>query len=625
MKKIYLYMGLFAAVLMVISYFGTFSEKFTGKCKDSLSDSQKEIKRGKEIEKNTVKEGRVIYSESPKNDSGSPVKKELKSTPAAETQLKKPEQNSRISGNFAGNGDDRHDLKPVSGGNISGYVLLEGTAFHEGIFVTLKKDGVEYKVKTGEKGDYNFQSFPYGIYKMTVKAEDYLPFSQDGIVLEKNSNLKLPDILLKPDYDAIYPRLIRSKPERGAGTVEVPNTFGISGVEASKTCLYLSFDFSKPMNKTSVEKALIITPFIKKTANWAGSGRLILKCDSLAPADALKPNTEYRVIFLDGAVSLDGKKLVKPESFTFLTGGLRFINSIPASGTKNHTPGGRFLQFNFNFPVDKSSADADNFFIKPEIKARSSKRTSKDNHLDFQAENILPTNTRFEFALKKGIKDLFGGVLEKEETIKFSTEVLRVMTTWPKDGEKSISTSGFPYIFFNSNIKKDMITKVIILTPEIPVEPVWKLDDTGIEYCILKHKTYFNINTEYTVNIAGSITDLYGGKLYKAVKFSFRTESCRVAYMQPAEGSRNIEPGTEIKIVFNSLMNHAETEKFITIEPKKEIVFHWSSPDNYDILNIEAQGGWDPNSAYTFSVSKNATAKSGESLKKDYKGIIYIK
>jgi len=180
-------------------------------------------------------------------------------------------------------------------------------------------------------------------------------------------------------------------------------------------------------------------------------------------------------------------------------------------------------------------------------------------------------------------------------------------------------------VFFNSNVKKETVEKAISIKPDITAELVWKIDDTNIEYCILKHKPYFNVSTEYIINIADTVTDLYDKKLIEPYKFKFKTESCRVSYLQPIEGSMNVEPNAEVKIIFNTIMNHEETEKHVSIDPKTDVVFLWSSPDNYDILSITPKKGWEPHSSCIFRVSKAAKGKNGEGLIKDYKGLIYIK
>ncbi|GEM_PF-2106385 len=576
MKKNYLYIGLSAALIIIIAYFSIFS----GGARENAGRPAESRKETVLKDPRTGEGGRIYYQES---------------------------------------------SKIRARGSVSGRALLEESFFHEGITVILQKSGDEFKIITGEKGEYSFLMFPAGIYKLLVMAEGHITFSLDRVVIGKNSNLKLANIVLKPDFDLETPRIIRTKPERETPEVMVPNTFGMSGVDPSKTCLYLAFDFSIPMKKESVEKALLITPPLKKEISWAGTRRLLLKCDTLAGENALRPGTEYKISFLEGAVGIDGKELVKSEPLAFKTSGFRFLSSLPWAGAGNISPSGRLFEFQFNFPLDKEFVNAEYFVIRPELKGKYSRSAVRGNQVNFLAEGLLPVNTGFTLTLKKGIKDIYGGTLEKDTALNFSTEPLRILTFWPKDGEKKISTGGCPYIFFNSRVSKAAAEKAIYLKPELAVEQEWKTDETGLEYCVLKHKNYFDINTEYTVNIAGSLADLYGGKLEKEHKFSFRTESCRVSALQPAEGSREVEPAAEIKIIFNTLMDRQVTEKNVSVEPKRDIVFHWSSQENYDILGIEAKGGWEPRSNCVIKVLKEARAQKGAGLAMDFKGVIYFK
>jgi len=63
----------------------------------------------------------------------------------------------------------------------------------------------------------------------------------------------------------------------------------------------------------------------------------------------------------------------------------------------------------------------------------------------------------------------------------------------------------------------------------------------------------------------------------------------------------------------------------VSVEPKRDIVFHWSSQENYDILGIEAKGGWEPRSNCVIKVLKEARAQKGAGLARDFKGVIYIR
>ncbi|OGF47917.1 MAG: hypothetical protein A2452_09455 [Candidatus Firestonebacteria bacterium RIFOXYC2_FULL_39_67] len=633
--KDYILIAAVAAVIITGSYFVIFSKSTSEKAESSGESTSEDSSGSASLEtpvRNTNEDRKIYYPEN-KNQFGSNKfnpdskveRKDIKTQSVEKGTFEKTEVKSGVpEGSAADITGTKGSYSVSETGSISGRALLEESYYHEGSTVIIRQDKVEIAVKTNEKGEFSFMMVPVGSYKLLAKAEEYYPVAKEGVKVEKNKNQKLGDIILKPDFDTAYPRITRSKPERGALDVQIPNTFGISELEAGNTNMFMAFDFSKPMDKDSVEKAVIITPVVRFSVSWVGSRRLIVKCDTLAEENPIKPNTQYKVSFKEGAVAIDGKKLVKAEPFTFTTGGMKFIGSVPAD-SKLHSPSNRSLEFYFNFPVDKNSVTPSNIIVYPGLKGRLLLKDNKENQISFTAEKFLPSDTAFTVTLKKDLKGGTGGTLGADVIVNFTTEPLKVMTTWPKDEEKNILTSGFPYVFFNSNVKKETVEKAISLKPDITAELVWKIDDTNIEYCIMKHKPYFNVSTEYTINIADSVVDLYDKKLKEPYKFKFKTESCRVSYMQPGEGSMNVDPKSGIKIIFNTVMNHEETEKFVSIEPKTEVVFLWSSPDNYDILNIEAKNGWEPHSSYIFRVAKVAQGKNGESLIKDFKGVIYIK
>ena len=420
------------------------------------------------------------------------------------------------------------------------------------------------------------------------------------------------------------PMILGNKPERGAFGVKVPNNFGMKELNPGNTKLFLTYEFSEPMDKTSVEKGLVITPFVSRSYSWLENRKLIVKFDSLAAENPLKPATLYTLDFKFGFAAGVGRKLVKTEPFTFTTGGLEFTGSFPGY-SKAQALSNNSFELYFNFPVDKSSVSSSNISIYPEIKGRLTVNEILKNQIIFTAENMLPSDTSFTVTVKKDLKAEKGAAIGRESITKFYTEPLRILTTWPKNGEKNIKTGAFPYVFFNGNVMKKTFEKATVFDPPVAADFVWKADDNGVEYCIIKPKMHFNIDTEYTLNIAGSVADSYDKKIKQPCKLKFTTESCRVSSLEPFDGSVNVDPKSEIKIIFNTPMNHEETEKHISIEPKAEVVFLWRLADNYDILIIQPKKSWQRHFGYIIKVGKDAGAKSGEKLKKEFYGIVYIK
>jgi hypothetical protein len=94
--------------------------------------------------------------------------------------------------------------------------------------------------------------------------------------------------------------------------------------------------------------------------------------------------------------------------------------------------------------------------------------------------------------------------------------------------------------------------------------------------------------------------------------------------MDPAEESRKLQVNEGIKIYFNALMNQKVTENYITLEPREDTTFIWSTLDNYDIVSIEAKNGWKPRSSYTVKISKAAKGKNGKSLSRDFKSVFSV-
>lgn len=149
------------------------------------------------------------------------------------------------------------EIQPV--GNISGIVVLEDSLFNEGVSVSLEK--TVYYTYTDEKGCFSFQGIPVGTYTLVAKIEEYVPEKRENIVVSKSKTLNVPKIIVKPNFDIAYPKIIRTKPERNSKDVLIPNSFDIKGVDVNKhTGFCICLDFSKPM--PPVAPVIIITLFI---------------------------------------------------------------------------------------------------------------------------------------------------------------------------------------------------------------------------------------------------------------------------------------------------------------------------------------------------------------------------
>ncbi|MFH1825438.1 MAG: Ig-like domain-containing protein [Candidatus Firestonebacteria bacterium] len=510
-------------------------------------------------------------------------------------------------------------------GNISGTAVLQDSQFNEGICISLEK--TVYSTYTDENGKYSFQFLQEGNYNLIASMSEYISEKKENITVSSSKDIKIPEIVLQPNFDMAYPKIIRVKPERNSKNVPVPNSFGVYGMEKEmgRTGFCLSLDFSKPMNIESVEKGINFEPPLNYNFQWIGNKRLLLKTNTSLPVDPLRLKTTYKILFKEGISAIDEKKMVDLTPIEFSLGGFKVVETIPKNNSSNHPPHKRMFEIFFNSPVDRNTVNFDTFLISPKIDGKINFSDTKLNCISYSSVEKLPSDTKWLITLKKDIKDSYGIGLDEDCNLNFLTSPLKIADVWPKDNEKNVLTSSYPYIFFNTTVDKDSFKNSFVILPEIKGNFVWSADKNEEEYCNFVHSDYFNTNTIYKISISDNVVDLYGKKMQRPYSFSFKTESPRVSYMRPDSGKVNIETDTEVKLVFNTLMERDETVKCVSIFPLEEILFHWGSEKNYDILSIEPKHKWKSNTGYTFVVNNKAKDLNGNSLIKWFKGEIFTK
>ena len=158
---------------------------------------------------------------------------------------------------------------------------------------------------------------------------------------QKVKNISLSQLTLE-----LKPRIINTKPENNS-LVDVPQIWEEDG-ENVQTQLYIVVDFSKDMDKESVEKSINVFPSLGYIIEWKGNIRLLLKVNTLGAIDLLKLNTKYKVTLGEKICSIEGYKLGMPYSFEFTTGKLKVIATNPENKTQSHAPADCNLSIIFN-------------------------------------------------------------------------------------------------------------------------------------------------------------------------------------------------------------------------------------------------------------------------------------
>ncbi|NTV31493.1 hypothetical protein HGA91_05970 [candidate division WWE3 bacterium] len=174
----------------------------------------------------------------------------------------------------------------------------------------------------------------------------------------------------------------------------------------------IRINFDQPMDQSSVEDHVTITPPVEGKISWDGTTFIY------TPTDVLAKDTAYSVLFSKGMESQAGGQTGEDASIEFTTIGHADVTTIsPYPGSTGVDPTSTSVRFTFNQPVDHESVDQ-NIEFNPRLDAETS---WEDNTLIIQTAGKLDYSKRYQITIKSGIRSIDGLDSNKDFTASFTT------------------------------------------------------------------------------------------------------------------------------------------------------------------------------------------------------------
>jgi hypothetical protein len=131
-------------------------------------------------------------------------------------------------------------------------------------------------------------------------------------------------------------------PPRFAGSSPADGTADIDPAD------YLTVDFSRAMNQTSLKSAITLSPAVPFSVRLSGDAKRAI----VAPDSLLTPNTQYELVVTTGATDVDGNQLDRVRTVSFTTGPVRPLHHWVAFATLSATgsTGGLWIVNETGFP-----------------------------------------------------------------------------------------------------------------------------------------------------------------------------------------------------------------------------------------------------------------------------------
>lgn len=392
---------------------------------------------------------------------------------------------------------------------------------------------VDSAVINDSDGSFEIPDLPIGNYDVTIKAENYRIYKLCNVMVQGGGNAYIGEVDL-----STIPDLISSHYPDDLDEIIYNNRY---------SRLTISIIFTRPMDRSSVEKAFSTNPptegifhwgqystapsrtyYTDKAENWGYDvgatittySRITGFSYQVAQKDSYV-DTSYTVKLSTQAKDTAGNHLRFPLEFSFST--------IQSSSTQNAiltypshgdnavdllSSGGIQITFPRNMdPVSTENAivyspAGEVIYIWP-----------KYNQLTVYTGGVLRADTDYSFTIDSTAMDMDGIKLGNQFTFSFRTTSVNITSTSPRNGEVYVSANSPINLNFNTYMLKSSVQNAFSISPAVSGSLDWYHDSkTTMRF---SPSLNFQHNTKYTVTIGTQAEDIFGSSIKEPYIFSF--------------------------------------------------------------------------------------------------------
>jgi hypothetical protein len=184
-----------------------------------------------------------------------------------------------------------------------------------------------------------------------------------------------------------------------------------------------------------------------------------------------------------------------------------------------------------------------------------------------------------------------------------------VVSTIPQEGAKDVSLDTKIVFKWSEEMNRNSAEGAFSATPAITCRWSWNERDQ-----ICTPASRLEANTEYTITIDTSATDLAGNRMKNRFTLNFTSAppNPKVIDTSPKNGTMNVPVNTEIVITFDLEMDRSATEQAISSNPSINGTFTWNNAST--VVTWRPNSDLAPNRKYTITVSTGAKSSAGKPL-----------
>ena len=395
------------------------------------------------------------------------------------------------------------------------------------------------------------------------------------------------------------PRLLRRSPERG---------------EEHRTDAPLAFYFDQDMDAPSVERAFRIEPSVEGRLSW-DDGRTMR---FTPPDEGFQRDATYQVTIDRSAKSVQELALALPVEFRFRTVGfLEVTDAFPVADSADVSTA-TMIRAIFNRPVVPLVAIKDQAGLPepleftPPVQGKGSWIST--SIYSFAPSDRLSPGTRYTVGVRSGLRDVTGGLLEKDFFWSFTTEIPAVVIVRPHHQAQHISPDAVIEITFNQPMQPQPTQARFTLTREkghVPVRGTFSWNKTLMTYTpgrpLDMGATYHARLEEGSPAATGEAT------IAKPYDWAFQVAARPdVIAMSPTDGESAVGLGEGLRITFSSPISRATFLQGLTITPEAKAYAYWRESDTV----VRVSTFLKPSTVYTVTLTRDILGRYGHPLRK---------
>lgn len=379
--------------------------------------------------------------------------------------------------------------------------------------------------------------------------------------------------------------------------------------------------FSEPMDRSSVEANLRVSPAVAGRFVWEGGDRIL----RFLPQTPWKPDVEYEVR-LENARARNGQALARPIAFRFRTASpLAVVEVIPAPNARDVDPQAPVTVI-FNRPVvplgSQGAAVGPPQPLAFDPPIRGIGRWINTSIYSFQPEGMWEAGRTYTARVVAGLKDLSGVALEKDYTWTFTIRRPMVREYAPKPGRQMDLDLGTPIsITFNMEMDRASVEAAFSLREGAEDGPVLPGRFEWISRTLLFRPVHpLKLETRYFVRLEPQAAAPSGATLEGPIAWAFTTPAYPrlLGTNLGPEGRARLKPESSIELRFSSGAIRPETVwPNLRFEPPisvTRVITDWNPRDGVFTLF----GPWQPGATYTMTVGPGIEDRYGNRLDRQH-------